>query len=93
MAYIRKRQLGEGKTLVYTTDLGPEDILLSGVRDYIKYFNQIYDRFSKIAKKTHKLKGLRAKRLKQFIEHLPEVNDILSNSLNEIDKIEFVLKK
>ncbi|MHA1264447.1 MAG: MarR family transcriptional regulator [Candidatus Helarchaeota archaeon] len=93
LGYIRKKQLGEGKTLIYTTDLGPEEILLSGIKIYIQYFNQIYERFTKNSDNYHKLEGLRAKRLKKFIEHLPEVNKILGTALQEIDKIEFVLKK
>ncbi len=93
LGYIRKRQLGEGKTLVYSTDLGPEEILLLGIKEYIKYFEQIHERFSRQFQKNPKLEGLPAKRLKEFIELLPEVNVILKRALDEIDKIEFVLKK
>ena len=93
LGYIRKRQLGEGKTLAYSIDLGPEEILLSGIKSYIDYFSQIFGRFSKLFKRNPKLDGLPSKRLKEFIEHLPEVNDKLSKALEEIDKIELVLKK
>ena len=93
LGYIRKRQLGEGKKLIYYTEWGPEEVFLTGIREYLRYFGQIYERFSKIFKKNPKLEGLPSKRLKEFIEHLPEVNEILENALLEIDKIELVLKK
>lgn len=93
LGYVRKRQLGEGKTLIYSTDLGPEEILLLGIKGYMSYFNHIFERFSKLAKKNPKLEGLPAKRLKEFLEHLPEVNNILNKALEEIDRIELVLKK
>lgn len=91
--FIRKRKYGEGKTLVYSTDLGPEEIILSGVKDYMMYFTQIYERFSKVFERDLKLEGLPSKQLKEFIEHLPKVNDVLRNALAEISRIELVLKK
>lgn len=93
LGYVRKRQLGEGKTLIYATDLGPEEILLLGVRGYITYLEQIYERFSKLSKNNPKLEGLPAKRLKEFIEQLPKVNTILNKALEDINKIEYALKK
>ncbi|MHA1276750.1 MAG: MarR family transcriptional regulator [Candidatus Helarchaeota archaeon] len=93
IGYIRKRQKGEGKTIAYYIEWGPEEILLNGIREYINYFKLIHERFSAIIKKNPKIEGLPSKRFKEFIEHLPEVNDILNKSLKEISGIELVLKK
>ncbi|NVM55874.1 MAG: MarR family transcriptional regulator [Candidatus Helarchaeota archaeon] len=93
LGYIRKRQKGEGKTIEYYLEWGPEEIFLAGIRDYLDFFRQIHERFSKLFKKNPKLEGLPSKRLKEFIEHLPEVNNILNKAVEKIDEIELVLKK
>lgn len=93
LGYIRKRQKGEGKTLSYYVEMGPEKILLIGIKSYIDYFENIFDRITKFLGKNPKLEGLPSKRFKEFIENLPNVNVILKKALNEIDQIELVLKK
>ena len=93
LGYIRKRQKGEGKKLAYYLDWGPEEVFLAGIRGYIDYYQQIFERFSRIFGKTPKLEGLPSKKFKDFIDHIPQVNEILNKALSEIDKIEFLLKK
>ncbi len=90
--YIRKRQLGEGKKLVYYTELGPKEIFLWGVKGYLAYFDKINLRFSKIFESTSKVEGLPLKKVKEFVDHLSEVKKILENALTEIGKLELALK-
>ncbi|MFX1298828.1 MAG: MarR family transcriptional regulator [Promethearchaeota archaeon] len=93
LGFIRKRQKGEGKKLAYYIEWGPEEIFLAGVKGYLDYFDQIFGRFSKIFEKNPKIEGIPSKRFKEFIEHLPEVKEILNKALLEINKIELVFKK
>ncbi len=89
--YIRKRQRGEGKELVYYTELRPKEVFLNGIQEYISYFEKIYARFSKLFESSSKIEGLPSKRLKEFIDRLPEINEKLKNTLLEINKLEFIL--
>jgi biotin operon repressor len=91
--YIRKRQKGEGKTIAYYIEWGPEEILLAGIRGYISYFMNLHERFTTIFARDPKIEGLPSKRFKEFIEHLPEVTEILNRALEEVSGIELVLKK
>jgi len=92
LGYVRKRQMGEGKKLVYYTELGPKDIFLRGIREYLIYFDDVSSRFSKIFESASKIEGLPVKKVKELIDHLPEVKEIIENALSEIDKLEFTLK-
>jgi DNA-binding transcriptional regulator GbsR (MarR family) len=92
LGYVRKRQMGEGKKLVYYTELGLKDIFLRGIRGYLTYFDSISTRFSKIFESTPKIEGLPLKRVKELIDHLPEVKQILESALSNIDKLELALK-
>ena len=92
VGYIRKRQMGEGKKLVYYTELGPKDIFLRGIREYLIYFDKVSSRFSKIFDSISKIEGLPIKKVKELIDHLPEVKGVLEKALSEIDKLELTLK-
>ncbi|MFX1294968.1 MAG: GbsR/MarR family transcriptional regulator [Promethearchaeota archaeon] len=90
LGYIHKRQLGEGKNLVYYIEGGPKDILLSGIREYISHFEKIYERFSKIFESSTKIEGLPLRKIKDFIEHIPQIKKLLNNVLEEINKLDFI---
>ena len=92
LGYLRKRQLGEGKKLVYYTELGPKDIFLHGIEGYLTYFDKISSRFTKIFESTSKIEGLPLKKVKEFVDHLSEVKKILENAIAEIGKLELALK-
>lgn len=92
LGYIRKRQLGEGKKLVYYMEWGSRDIFLWGIKSYLSYFDEVASRFSKIFESTTKVEGLPLKKLKEFVDHLSDVKKILEDALKAIDKLELALK-
>jgi DNA-binding transcriptional regulator GbsR (MarR family) len=92
LGYIRKRQLGEGKKLVYYTEWGPKEIFLWGIEGYLAFFDKIISRFSKIFESTSKVEGLPLKKVKEFVDHLPEVKKRLEEALKDISKLELALK-
>ncbi|MHA1650271.1 MAG: MarR family transcriptional regulator [Candidatus Helarchaeota archaeon] len=92
LGYIRKRKFGEGKKLVYYVEEGPKDILLSGFRSYISYLEKIHARFSKLFESTPKVEGLPLKKLKDFINQIPQITKLLNDALEKIDKLDFVFK-
>jgi len=93
LGYIRKRQMGDGKRLVYYTEWGPKEIFLNGIREYISYFGKTYVRFSNIFESLAKIEGLPLKKLKDFVEHLPKINDLLDKTLREVNKLDFIFNK
>ena len=92
LGYVRKRQLGEGKKLVYYIEWGLKDVFLWGVEGYLAYFDKVIARFSKIFESASKVEGLPLKKVKEFVDHLPEVKKILEDALKEIGKLELALK-
>ena len=92
LGYIHKRQMGDGKKLVYYIEGGPKEIFLSGIQDYLFYFDKIFERFTKKFESAAELKGLPLKKIKDFVDHLPQIRGLLNNALGEINKLNFVFK-